>query len=849
MAASQPPLRQQSSGSTRFEKYLPASLASSPNTVERNHKMSSQGSALLSGPFARLKARTLTLEEKLTASLRLRSSASLPSRVAVIGNYLPRQCGIATFTTDLCDAISAEYEATQLLAVPVNDAGAQYNYPRRVRFELMEGEPSTYEDAADFLNFSNVDLVCLQHEYGIFGGPAGSHILRLLRRLKMPLVTTLHTVLREPDANQRAVMDEIASLSDRLIVMSEHSSRFLREVFHVPDEKIDVIPHGVPDLPFGDPNYYKDSSGTEGRAVLLTFGLLSPNKGIETVIEALPRIVVQHPEAVYVIVGATHPHIKRHEGDQYRLQLQALARKLGVERNVIFHNRFVSPEEMAQFVGSADIYITPYRYEAQAVSGTLAYALGAGKAIISTPYWHATELLDDGRGVLVPFEDSAAMAAAAIELLNNEARRHAMRKRAYLFARDMVWNKVAQSYMSAFVHARSDRMQTPRIAFSDQNAERTLDRLPSTNLDHLYRMTDHTGLLQHAVFSVPNYREGYATDDNARALIVAIQMEHLGLTDLAESAKLASCYLAFLWHAFNPATGRFRNFLTYERQWHETEGSEDCHGRALWGLGTVLGRSKSKGLVGAAGRLFESAVPAIRSFSSPRAWAFAALGLQEYLESFPGDRAALQIGDDMAHRLLDLYKANSSPGWNWFEDVLAYSNARLPQALIACASRTSDKAMLDAGLESLDWFVSQQRCEIKGHFVPIGSQGFYRKGGEKARFDQQPVEAGATVSACLEALRVTGDERWHREAWSAFNWFLGDNDLQIVLYDSSTGGCRDGLHPDRANENQGAESTLSFLMALLEMRILGDTEIPLTRQPGFAAPGAFLPQHGALELK
>jgi glycosyltransferase involved in cell wall biosynthesis len=810
--------------------------------------MPSQEKASLTGRLPGMKVRTLMLEGKLAASLRSRVSASLPSRVAVIGNYLPRQCGIATFTTDLCDAIGTEYETVQLLAVPVNDPGSQYLYPPRVRFELMEGDPSSYDAAADFLNFSNVDLVCLQHEYGIFGGPAGSHILRLLRRLKMPIVTTLHTVLREPDANQRVVMDEIVVLSDRLIVMSEHSSQLLQNVFQVPQEKIDVIPHGVPDLPFGDPNYYKDSSGTEGRAVLLTFGLLSPNKGIERVIEALPRIVAEHPEAVYMVVGATHPHIRRREGDQYRLHLQAMARQLGVERNVIFHNRFVSPEEMAQFVGSADIYITPYRYEAQAVSGTLAYALGAGKAIISTPYWHAAELLAEGRGVLVPFEDSEAIATAAIELLNNEVARHAMRKRAYLYGRDTVWSKVAESYMSTFVRARSDRMQTPRIAFSDLNAERTLDRLPPFNLDHLYRMTDHTGLLQHAVFSVPSYSEGYATDDNARALIVAVLMEELGMTALSESANLASRYLAFLWHAFNPETGRFRNFLSYERQWLEGTGSEDSHGRALWGLGTVLGRSKSADLRGTAGRLFESALPAVLKFTSPRAMAFSALGLQEYLNGFPGDRAAMQTMDELSHRLLDIYASNHAAGWHWFEDVLAYSNARLPQALIACALRASDKAMLAAGLESLDWLLTMQRCETKGHFVPIGSQGFHRKGGEKARFDQQPVEAGATVSACLQAFRATSDGCWLKEAWSAFNWFLGDNDLQIVLYDSSTGGCRDGLHPDRANENQGAESTLSFLMAQLEMRLSEDAQLPFARHEALTTSGSALSSHTPLEI-
>lgn len=786
--------------------------------------MSSRTGTPIISSSPRAKSRTPVFD-KIAASLHLKANASLPSRIAVVGNYLPRQCGIATFTTDLCDAIGAEFPTASLLAVPVNDPGSQYAYPPRVRFELQEGDPSSYEDAADFLNFSNVDLVSLQHEYGIFGGTAGSHILRLLRRLKMPVVTTLHTVLRNPDANQRKVMDEIVSLSDRLIVMSKRSSEMMHEVFDVPPERIDLIPHGVPDLPFGDPNYHKDASGTEGKTVLLTFGLLSSNKGIENVVEALPEIIAKYPEVVYLVVGATHPHVKRNEGDQYRLKLQALARKLGVERHLIFHNRFVSPQEMEQFVGSADIYITPYRYEAQAVSGTLAYALGAGKAIISTPYWHATELLDEGRGALVPFGDPHAIADATLDLLNYEASRHAMRKRAYLYSRDSVWSNIARLYMDSFQQAHSDRMSAPRIAFSDLNAERTLDRLPPVKIDHLNRMTDHTGLLQHAVFSVPNYSEGYTTDDNARALIVAVLIEQLGITAVSDSARLASRYLAFLWHAFNPANGRFRNFLSYERQWLESVGSEDSHGRSLWALGMVLGRSQSPGLRGTAGRLFELALPVIREFRSPRAWAFAALGLEEYLDHFPGDRATLQLRDEMARRLLDIYTSCRSAEWNWFEDLLAYSNARLPQALIACAIRTSNKEMLDAGLSSLDWLVQIQRCEDKGHFIPIGSHSIYRKGGEKARFDQQPVEAGGMVSACLQAYRATGDERWSRDAWSGFNWFLGDNDLQIVLYDSSTGGCRDGLHPDRVNENQGSESTLSFLMALLEMRLMENANV------------------------
>ncbi len=768
------------------------------------------------------------IEEKAPPRVRSQSKASLPSRIAVVGNYLPRHCGIATFTTDLCSAISAEYGTARLLALPVNDTEEGYDYPARVRWSLAQDDVRSYQEAAEFLNFNNIDMVCLQHEYGIFGGPAGSHILHLLRGLKMPVVTTLHTVLREPDRNQLMVMEEIAELSDRLIVMSQLSSQFLQEIFKVPGSKIDMVPHGVPDLPFLDPNFYKDRFAVEGKAVLLTFGLLSPNKGIENVIQALPQILSKHKNVVYIVAGATHPHILRREGDRYRTSLQALAKEMGVESQVIFHNHFVSPEEMVEFIGAADIYITPYRHEAQVVSGTLAYALGAGKAIISTPYWHAIELLDDRRGALVPFQNPDAIAHKTIELLDTPAIRHAMRKRAYLFAREMVWKRVAQGYMESFARVRSDRMESPKVQFSARMIPKSLDQLPELKMDHFSRMTDDTGMLQHAIFTIPNRREGYTTDDNARALIFAVL---LGQKEKHQSGKVnpstetsALCYSAFLEHAFNPAKGRFKNFLRYDRRWSEPVGSEDSHGRALWALGTVLGRSQDQGLRGATGRLFEFSLPAVLEFNSPRAWAYTLLGIQEYLTAYPGDRDAQKVRSALSHRLLEMYESIRRPDWKWFENVLAYGNARLPQALLLVGSDCSDDRMISAGLESLDWLLEKQHCEINRHFVPIGSQGFYQKDGEKARFDQQPLEAAGAVSACLQAYRVTGDSRWRNEAWSAFNWFLGDNDLQLPLYDSVTGGCRDGLHPDRANENQGAESTLSFLMALLEMRSLQERE-------------------------
>jgi glycosyltransferase involved in cell wall biosynthesis len=749
------------------------------------------------------------------------SANSTIKRICFIGNYLPRQCGIATFTTDLCEAIAAGYPSTTCIALPVNDTEAGYDYPARVRFELAEKDIDSYRRAADFLNINNVDLVCLQFEYGIFGGKAGSHVLALLRELRMPLVTTLHTILNEPDADQRRVLEEVASLSDRLVVMSARGSEFLQEVYHVPQEKIDLIPHGIPDVPFVDPSFNKDLFGVEGKTVLLSFGLLSANKGIETVISALPAIVARYPDLVYIVVGATHPHVIQNEGETYRLSLQWLAQEKGVESHVVFYNRFVSLEELVEFISAADMYITPYLNRQQITSGTLAYTVGAGKAVISTPYWYAEELLAEGRGLLVPFRDPEALAERVISLLENEAERHAMRKRAYMFGRAMIWPEVSRRYMESFVRARAERRHFTAPGFTVRSLDKHPGELPPLKLDHLRRMTDETGILQHAIFTVPNYREGYCTDDNARALMVSALMEALGIK---ESIELASRYLAFLWYAFNTETRRFRNFMDYQRRWQEDSGSDDSQGRALWALGTVLGNANTAALHGMAGWLFERALPAIRDTTSPRAWAFAIIGIHEYLRRFAGDRRANQIREELAERLLTLYRSHRSDKWRWFENGLSYCNAALPHALMMCGQWLANRVMAEAGIESLAWLTDLQRSDASGgHFVPIGSNGFYQRGGERARFDQQPVEAQAMVSACLEAFRVTGDQRWNREARRAFDWFIGRNDLNLPVYDPTTGGCRDGLHPDRPNENQGAESTLAFLQALLELRLAENT--------------------------
>ncbi len=747
--------------------------------------------------------------------MRISQTDSALNRVAFIGNYLPRQCGIATFTTDLCESVAKQYPGTTCIALPVNDIKAGYQYSTRVRFELDEKDINSYMRASDFLNINNVDLVCLQFEYGIFGGNSGSHILTLLRALRMPVVTTLHTILFDPSPDQRQVLEEVAALSDRLVVMSDRGSEFLQNVYNVHPDKIDMIPHGIPDVPFVDPSFNKDLFGVEGKIVLLSFGLLSSNKGIETVISAMPEIIARYPDSVYIVVGATHPHVIQHEGEAYRLSLQWQARQQGVEGNIIFYNRFVSLEELVEFIGVADIYITPYLNEAQITSGTLAFTVGAGKAVISTPYWYAQELLADGRGMLFPFRDHEALSKQVISLLGNEAERHAMRKRAYKHGRSMIWTEVAQRYMESFERARSERRHYIPAGFISKALDKYPGELPRLKQDHLLRMTDDTGIFQHALFTVPDYSHGYTTDDNARALLVSILIEELGAS---EKVELTSRYLAFLGYALNDHNKRFRNFMDFQRNWMEDTGSDDSHGRALWALGTVLGHSEVPSFNSIAAALFEQTLPAILQTTSPRAWAFALIGIYEYSQKFAGDSRADQVRNELAARLLTLYQNNHTEEWDWFENVLSYCNAALPHALLTSGRSIPDQAMTTAGLDSLKWLAELQRADA-GHFVPIGSDGFYQQGKQRARFDQQPVEAQAMVSACLEAFKITGNKSWNREARKAFDWFLGRNDLNLPIYDPKTGGCRDGLHPDRVNENQGAESTLAFLQSLLELRL------------------------------
>ncbi len=751
-------------------------------------------------------------------------------KIAFLGDYLPRKCGIATFTTDLRCAVAAEFPAMQCLVVPVNDIAGGYEYPSEVRFEIAEQDLPSYLRAADFLNITDVDVICVQHEFGIYGGPAGSHLLALLRELRMPIVTTLHTILRDPNAEQRRVMRDLVRLSTRLVVMTERGRELLREVYQAPAAKIDLIPHGIPDMPFADPNYFKDEFGVAGKQVLLTFGLLSPNKGIEYALRALPELLREFPNFVYIVLGQTHPNLLRNEGEAYRLSLERLAKDLAVQKHVVFFNRFVELEELMRFIGAADIYLTPYLTESQITSGTLAYAFGAGNAVVSTPYWHAAELLTAERGKLVPFRDAGAIAAAVRELLHDEPLRHSMRKNAYKLGRDMVWSRVAQLYMKSFEQARLDHSFVGRKSSPIKTLDEQPGQLPELKLDHLFRMSDSTGIFQHASFTVPNFAEGYCTDDDARALVLAMMLQRLG-QDSPRLSERAATYAAFLNHAFDRERGRFHNFMSFDRRWLEEVGSEDCHGRALWALGLCVGQEGQGSFQMLAAQLFEHALPVAAGFTSPRAWAFTLIGIDEYLRRLSGDRRANQIRESLTAKLMQRYADAAIEEWLWFEDEVSYTNAKLPHALILSGRCMNDAAMLETGLKSLRWLVKVQTSDA-GSFRPIGSNGFYRRGQARALFDQQPIEAQATVSACIEAYHATSNMDWVAEARRAFEWFLGRNDLGLALYDSSTGGCRDGLHVDRVSQNQGAESTLAFLLALAEMQALQNTLTSFKEPPG-----------------
>lgn len=735
-------------------------------------------------------------------------------KIAVIGNYLPRQCGIATFTTDLSQSLARELtNEDNLINVAMDDIAEGYNYPRQVKFRVRQNVQSDYFWAADYINANQYDAVIVQHEYGIYGGEDGSHILQMIQALKMPVITNLHTVLEHPTKGQRKVMKGLAKYSDRLLVMSKKAFDILTKVYDIDRDMIAFIPHGIPDATFKSPGIYNKLFGLENKDVILTFGLLGPDKGIESMINAMPQIIKENPNAVYLILGQTHPHILDKSGDSYRRDLQQLVNKLGMKNHVVFHNHFVKLETLVQYLQTAKIYAIPYLKKEQITSGTLAYALGVGTAVVSTPFWHAEELLAGGRGKLVPFNNATEMAKEINHLLSNDHEREMMRFKAYQYGRSMIWKEVSKMHID-LISKIKERKPLENSQETGIKYHKIFNDLPEINLSHLRTMTDDTGLLQHAKYMTPNFHHGYCVDDNARGLIAITR--YYSLRKDKGVLPLIQKYLAFLFYAFNKDNGRFRNFMSYDRRWLELSGSEDSHARALWGLGVTVKEAPDGSIRSMAMRLFLESLPVVEHFTSPRAWGYTVLGLQAYLSVYEGDISACKIRDDLALKIYELFKNNISEDWHWCEGTATYANAVLAHALIVAGKWMPNQEMHETGLKALEWLLKVQTAS-DGHISIIGNNGWLDRKGNRSMFDQQPIEVKGLINACLDAYVETGDKKWFEESERCLSWFLGHNDLQLPVCDYKTGGCGDGLESQGVSGNQGAESTLAWIISLINM--------------------------------
>jgi glycosyltransferase involved in cell wall biosynthesis len=735
------------------------------------------------------------------------------NRIALIGNSAPRLCGIATFTSDLRQGLVSAFPELAIDIYAMNDRGAHYDYPEHVVCSIDQDEIGDYQRAAHRINASGADIVCVQHEYGIFGGAAGMHLLRLLDRVRAPVVVTLHTVLEAPSPEQRGVIEALVRRAARLVVMAEKGKTLLMQVHGVAEDRIAVIPHGTPDRAIDSGAGLKHRFGFDGRRVLLTFGLLSPNKGIETMIRALPTIVERHPDALYVVLGATHPHLLAHEGEAYRESLIALAAELGVSTHVEFVDGFLEQPLLLEYLAAADIYVTPYLNEAQITSGTLSQAVALGKPVVSTPYWHAAELLAGGTGVLVPFGDSAVFGREIGALLDDPARMAAIGRQAWDIGRGMIWPATAAAYVALFREALGSQ---PARLFP--GVSRELASVVVPRLDAIERLSDGCGMIQHSIFSVPDRLHGYCVDDNCRALMLM----HRQQGDLMPRAdELATIYAAFVQHAWNGDLGRFRNFMGFDRAWLEAEGSEDSFGRSLWSLGDTAARAHRHDLRRWASHLFDQVAPHARALGSPRTWAFSILAADAMLDAHPGHKIAMTLLRDLGARLHRQFREGRRDGWDWFESVLAYDNARLPQALLHAARRLDDTAMRADALTALAW-LDRIQTNADGQFRAVGTDSFGRPYEMPLPFDQQPLEAWATIDAMADAFAITGDSRWSDSAHRAYGWYLGANDIGAPIASLADGGCFDGLMNDRANLNQGAESVLAFQFACCAMREMAE---------------------------
>ncbi|MGN6493155.1 MAG: glycosyltransferase family 4 protein [Agriterribacter sp.] len=730
-------------------------------------------------------------------------------KIAYIGTYAPRECGIGTFTKDLYEAMmDAEMPSgtqTEALVVAIDDRPESYLYPGEVKFKIQQEQQEDYIEAAKFINLSGADICILEHEFGIFGGQGGVYILPLLHRLEMPLIVTLHTVLKAPSYNEKAILKQIARMADKIVVMSNKAVEFLTSVYDINEEKIMVIEHGVPDVQFEHQRAKKDLK-LASKNVVLTFGFISRNKGIETVIKSLPAVVGVYPDIIYIILGKTHPAVLRHSGEEYRIFLLRLVKKLQLEKNVIFLNEFINQKELFQYLYASDIYITPYLNEAQITSGTLSYAVGAGSAVISTPYWHAAELLDQGRGRLFDFNDSDGLSHLLLELLDNPETMLDLRNKSYAYGRQITWPKIGLKY--SLLAREIIQSQPPKALLSGSFLEPLI--LPPFALDHIQRMTDDTGIIQHAKFGIPNLKEGYCLDDNARALLMVLmaykQKKH------PKALELSPIYLSYI-HYMQKEDGRFRNFLSFNRNFLDNVGSEDSFGRAIWALGYLLGNAPNDAYYQSGKEIFFDAAPNFEKLRSIRSIANAIIGVCYYLKSNPHDDEMTERLRKMANVLLDEYQQNRTDNWHWFEALLAYDNAMLPLSLLHAVSILNDENVSTVAMESMH-FLSTITLK-QGYLSVVGNETWYIKNGSPSMFAQQPLDVLATVLMFHQAFLLTKEKAFLDKLYISFMWFLGENDLRISLYDFETKGCCDGLERSGINRNQGAESTLAYLISHL----------------------------------
>jgi glycosyltransferase involved in cell wall biosynthesis len=751
--------------------------------------------------------------------------------VIFIGTYIPKECGIATFTSDLLNSVSGENKDVHCEVIALNDPSETYDYPEEVVFEIQRDKIEDYYRAADYINESDADIVCLQHEFGLFWGNAGDYIFALLSGINKPVITTMHTVIREPKEEYRVSTEKLIMHSEKLVVMSQTAVEMLKEVYQAPEDKIEVIFHGVPDCPFNNCEKYKQMLDLKGSPLVLTFGLLSQNKGIESMLDALPGVVSKYPDLVYLILGATHPMVKKYQGETYRNYLKNKISELGLENNVVFHDKFVEKEELCNYILASDFYVSPYLSREQIVSGALTYAIGMGKAIISTPYWYAQEMLSDDRGVLVDFGDTDGFKDSLLHLIENPKECDEIRKKAYDFGRKMTWTNVGKEYKLVFSKALKSYSTYPK---TQSRFSFLPNQLPEIKLDYLNLLTDDVGVIQHSNLGVPARHHGYSTDDVGRALVALTQ-----LIDSQKKAdefwKLITTYMSFLEHA-QTDTGHFHNFMSYKREFLDEKGSEDTLGRAIYGLGHVVSCSYlSKNIRTLAHTLISKSKPEVENLNYSRAKAYTMCGLYEMLRAgidsdefepvFNSRRDAVRSIDSLvskdvfeaifvkhADSLVDLYETNHKPDWNWFEPTVTYSNAKLSESLLLAYNYTKDKGYRKVGLETLDFLTETQ---WKGdYFDIVGNQGWYSYNGEKPIFDQQPIEPGYLTQAYISAYEVVRDKKYIELAKFSFEYYLGRNRLQAVMYDYTTGAVCDGLNCDGMNCNQGAESVVCYLMAL-----------------------------------